>query len=330
MIGPMKKIRWFFPIFICALVTHAQTKSNNSLSLQDIQLSNAPAFSLLDISPASIQKPASTKAFTTSVLSNLGNGIPQNYALEVTPFWLRKHVDLTTAKYIGFTDDPKVPANKGYDIWNKIRYSQFSFAIANRDSSTNVGSLANHNVSLGARVTLVSVYKQSDLNNIRSKTSQWLNALQDAQGNGPNPRGGNAIEKATQSAADAVAQALKTVPIFSLDLAAASNMAFDSNSTTSNRLNRTGIWVDLNFAFPLNKSRSNYLNICGLGRYIYDRDSMNPKGQYINSNFWDYGFQVQLVIQNFSAAYEYIGRKVRWHYKTQIPSKSVGIIQYKG
>src|SRR4029077_4512415 len=101
-ITPFMKKTLFIPcLFIFflsgALCLQAQAQQDTTLKLQDISLSNAPAFSLLDISPSSIEHPAATKAFAVSVVNTFvrSNGIPQNYALELTPFWFIAHPRMT-------------------------------------------------------------------------------------------------------------------------------------------------------------------------------------------------------------------------------------------
>src|SRR5882672_8426679 len=152
---------------------HAQEKMDTSLKLQDIQLTNAPAFSLMDVSPSSIQSPASTKAFAASIANTLtqGTGLPQNYALEFTPFWFTPHQRFSNHKYFGVTADGKsIPTSQ-------IRFISLSFALINKDSATNVGKLANHNASLGVRATLIKIYSGATRKKISQTAVAWDTAL---------------------------------------------------------------------------------------------------------------------------------------------------------
>lgn len=67
----------------------------------DMRAPTSPAFALLDISPSSVERPQTPKALSVNLISALrgGDGLPRNYALEVAPFWLTSHPDLTFDGY---------------------------------------------------------------------------------------------------------------------------------------------------------------------------------------------------------------------------------------
>jgi hypothetical protein len=67
----------------------------NQLSISDLYTPNAPGFVLADVSPSSIDKPTTPRAFGISLLN-----LSQGGAMEVTPFWLTNHATLTFDKYI--------------------------------------------------------------------------------------------------------------------------------------------------------------------------------------------------------------------------------------
>lgn len=309
-------------------------KADSTLKLEDMELSNAPAFSLLDISPASIQKPGSTKALATSVVSNLNGGIPQNYALEVTPFWFFKHPSLTSAKYFGFKKDTINGKETVNNLaFSRAQYFSISLAVINKDTSMNFGTLGNHNISLGLRATLLKFYKKKDLIDINSKSEAWLNALSMAQpGTGPIPRTEEAInefQKKTQAAVDSVRESLKALPLFSLDGAFASNMTFENNSISSNRINRTGVWLNANLNANLSKAGTydNYFKLYVIGRYIKSKDSLDQQKKYISANLFDYGGRIEFQFYKLSFGYEYIERTSS--VKDFVSYRSVGLIQWK-
>lgn len=315
-----------------ALGGFAQAKKDNTLKLSDIQLSNAPAFNILDISPSSIQRPASTKAFTTNVLSNLTNGIPQNYAMEVTPFWFMKHPHLNTSGYMGINTPDTFTSGKvkyNQNIFNSLKFASVSAALVNKDSSTNAGRLANHNLGFGVQTTVLAVYRQTDLKNIYEKALRWKQAI-NTPGAGPSTGADlNTFEANTQPLIDSLKEALKAKPLFSIDFAGATNIAFDSNTIKSNRLNRTGLWLNFNLSLPLvANSNDNYFNLSGVTRYIFAKDSLNDNKQYIKTNYFDFGAKAEFSFRNLSLAYEYI-RRTSSAATVTASFRSVGLIQYK-
>jgi hypothetical protein len=67
----------------------------------DLRTPLAPAFALLGTTPTSIDRPQNPRALTLNLFSAFreGEGLPRNYALDVTPFWLRSHPTLTFDDY---------------------------------------------------------------------------------------------------------------------------------------------------------------------------------------------------------------------------------------
>jgi len=77
-------------------LAHAQ-----AVDIDDLRAPTSPAFVLLDITPASVERPENPKAFTVNLIKTFSraDGLPQNYALEVAPYWLTYHPNLTFAQY---------------------------------------------------------------------------------------------------------------------------------------------------------------------------------------------------------------------------------------
>ncbi|HXF48794.1 MAG TPA: hypothetical protein VNL73_05145 [Verrucomicrobiae bacterium] len=71
------------------------------VSLNDLRTPPSPAFVLLGVEPSSIERPNTPKAFAASLLSavNQSDFLPKNYALEIAPYWLYSHPNLTFDDY---------------------------------------------------------------------------------------------------------------------------------------------------------------------------------------------------------------------------------------
>jgi hypothetical protein len=60
-------------------------------SVDDLAVSGAPAFVLLGVEPATVQRPVTPRGLKASLLAlpgGGGDGVPRTFALEVTPYWL--------------------------------------------------------------------------------------------------------------------------------------------------------------------------------------------------------------------------------------------------
>ena len=84
----------------CGVATHAGAQSG-PVTIDDLTAPTSPAFVLLDVAPAAVERPENPKSFALNVLNRLvsSNGLPQDYAMEVAPYWLRFHPSLTFADY---------------------------------------------------------------------------------------------------------------------------------------------------------------------------------------------------------------------------------------
>ena len=58
-------------------------------SIDDLKAPASPAFVLLDVAPAKVERPQAVRPLVLSALTAAGNeGLPRNYALEFAPYWL--------------------------------------------------------------------------------------------------------------------------------------------------------------------------------------------------------------------------------------------------
>lgn len=72
------------------------------VELDALRTPTAPAFVILDITPTAVERPTTPRAFATSLLSATGGEagvIPENYAAEVSPYWLAPRRTLTFDQY---------------------------------------------------------------------------------------------------------------------------------------------------------------------------------------------------------------------------------------
>lgn len=79
----------------------APAATSAPIEIDDLRAPTSPSFALLDITPASVQRPESAKAFVLNLLSTVSRseGLPKSYALQVAPYWLMSHPTLTFGEY---------------------------------------------------------------------------------------------------------------------------------------------------------------------------------------------------------------------------------------
>ncbi len=147
----MKKINFILLILITFAIGHLISLDNQSVELKDLQIPSSPAFILLDIAPTSIERPTSVKALGTSVLNNINqnNGMPQNFAFEVTPYWFIKHKNMTARKFWG------INTNGSSEIFSALNQFNLSFAFVQKDLTDSLKLKNPSNIALGVRTTLI-------------------------------------------------------------------------------------------------------------------------------------------------------------------------------
>jgi hypothetical protein len=94
----MKALTAFALLCLYPVAAAAQT---GGVEIDDLAAPTSAAFVLLDVAPASVERPDNPKSFTLNLLNHLGasSGLPKDYAMEVAPYWLTFHPNLTFGAY---------------------------------------------------------------------------------------------------------------------------------------------------------------------------------------------------------------------------------------
>jgi hypothetical protein len=71
-------------------------------TVNDLKAPSSPAVTILGTSPTAIERPDTPQAVVFNLASSIADagGIPQNYAMQVAPYWLRSQPDLLFESYI--------------------------------------------------------------------------------------------------------------------------------------------------------------------------------------------------------------------------------------
>jgi hypothetical protein len=315
------KLKVVLALLFCSLFALGQ--QSDSISLKDLEIPTSPGFILLDKTPTTIERPGSGKALMLSVLNavNESNGLPQNYAVDFTPFWFFKHKDMTAYKFAGYNPD----ANKQMPFAN-LKKVAVSFAIVNTPDVATSKPLTS--VSIGMRTNIISIRTRADINDLRAANDSLVSRIKDKQDrlikyigdvtlSFTNPtlydqkvREFYAAEDAShQAEKNEIAAILKRKALFAIDGAAGYNSFYPGNTFADAQFGRMGAWITMSLSQALNKTSGdrNYFNIYALGRFLSDGTSLEA-GKYVTHNFIDAGGKAELEFRKLSVGYEYIYR----------------------
>jgi hypothetical protein len=288
-----------------------------SVSLKDIEMPASPGFVLLDQAPSCIERPASTKAFVFSILNSIveSEGLPENYAIEITPFWYFKHRNMSALKYAGIQENKQLP-------FSELKLVSLSAAYINLMDTITI--LPVNNISFGARTTLFKIRSETNSSSIKKANAGAVDQLRKideiiVKRIGPwdpvDPEGHKKKQAAlleflqdSLKITNNLAEALEVKPVFVIDFAVAYNLFFTNNDFSTKQFGRFGTWVTLNYAQKLNEENTNYLNLYAIGRYLKDEATRDESGEFIGKTFYDFGAKVELQFNKFSFGYEYIYR----------------------
>src|SRR5581483_12283226 len=72
------------------------------VSADDLKAPSTPAVAVLGTAPTTVERPDSPRALVFNLAASVSDagGVPQNYAAQVAPYWMRSHPDLLFHSYI--------------------------------------------------------------------------------------------------------------------------------------------------------------------------------------------------------------------------------------
>lgn len=297
-----------------------------TIDIFDLEIPNSPAFVLLDEAPETIQRPNSSRALGLSLLQDVvSDGILNDIAVEVTPFWFSKNRNRSALDFYGIYPDKK------QKMFSKLKMVTFSGAYVKSSDSVV-------NVSLGTRITLieikhkddvdeyykvfkgiqgtmldrihshnrydsllelkgiyVAVLSGTDLDTYRKKRTDWYHSEQ------------NSAEKARDGYAVKMQDVIKRKPLLAFNIAAAYNHRYYNNEFDSNDFGRFGVWGT--FVVSPSIEDKNFLSIYVFSRYLIDGDG--PPSVITSEdkfNAFDLGIKGELEFNKLAIGYEYVNR----------------------
>lgn len=324
-------------ISLSLLSTFFYANAQQEIDLNNLEMPSSPAFILLDVNPTSIERPTTTKAFSTSVLNsiNQNNGIPENYALEFAPYWFFKHKKINALNYWGIKKSIDENRSKGF---SQARFGNISFAtVKTSNLIDSIGTIQDlTNMSLGIRTTLIQVRSKNDLQKLIDLNQIHVERL--SQINNDITATPEELIKKMQNDevlsknADKIKEVLNRKPVFSVDLAAAGAWAFLANDYGSININRMGAWLTLNYSKSLNKKdvidKKNYINIYAIARVMQDNNTLDNNHNIVSSDVFDSGGKIEFELDRLSFSYEYLYRS-NISINSSDSFRSSGLVKYR-
>ena len=162
------RVLWALAALSCSFSgVFAQGKIDSKVSLDDLRTPASPAFVLLGVEPSGVERPQTPKALALSFISATGQKdlIPQNYAVEVAPYWLSSHPTLTFDEYYNA------------DVPHSMLQS-LSLSFATSRSVESLDSVSGGTaLGFGARTLLLPGRANSRLDTLRLQLTEKLDRL---------------------------------------------------------------------------------------------------------------------------------------------------------
>jgi len=276
---------------LCVLLPNLNLLSgeswNTSVDINDLRTPVAPAFVLLGIEPTSIDRPKTPKAFALSLLNARpqDNFLPQNYALEVAPYWLFSHVNLTFDDY--------------YNANIIQTFLQTAFLSVATSKMPNLDTLSvGTSVGLGLNAMLVQGKANPNLSTLRNQLLNIQNSILDTPDEDSTQI--NSLMNQAKNIALEIQKLDKKRIGFRIECAGASVIDFPEDDFESGKMTRYGFWF-----LPAYQLEKPFFDFIALGRFIHNeiRDS--------TENYVDFGGRIVWELTDFSLSGEFVNRLIK-------------------
>jgi hypothetical protein len=253
----------------------AAAQDADSLHLAPMRAPASPAFVILGIAPASVERPATPQAFALGLVAAEGGSglLPQNYAVEVAPYWMGPRRTLTWAQV-------ERPGLAG-----AIAQS-FTVSLATAASSGPQPSDSLTRVGIGFRVMPVAGQVSPEARQLATRLRQRLTArsarvVQQMRAEARDDTAGVAAIQAwlaADSAATAdlgsqLADAMRARVGLIVEVAGALSAGFAGNDYNAGAVDGRGAWATVTYAMP-----DQPLDLIAVGRWL-NRDPVGGPAQ---------------------------------------------------
>lgn len=313
-----------------------------AVTVDELSAPTTPAFVLLGVSPASVERPESGKAFIFNAINQLSSsdGLPRHYSLELTPFWIRSNRSLSFAEYqrptlwhgigqslrISVATAPIPGATKGADPLGTKLAIGFNTKVRNgRPNPTMNRSLEALYAKNKALLVLDrELEKLEEALEAREAGSAIFSLERDIT----RKRAEIANQEAEITTATLLIQTLDAQRVgFFLTIAAGQAWDFAADDTTNAIANRRGVWITPAYRkFRCEEGCEASFDLIGVGRYLKDPDT---------DGMFDYGGRlVWRPTKQFNSSFELIRRMApatsgASGESTEDSNRAAGLLEYR-
>lgn len=272
-------------LLLAALVSNmallfAQSKEI-SAELNKLELSNAPSVMLLGLASSDLETPKSKKAFMSSIVNSFSenDGLPNAYAVELTPTHLFPLTEMDALKYAGIKSIKKPDDSYEYknNIFSEAKNVSVSFAFL-RNYKIEGLETENPSVSFSLRTTVFKIRNKKNTEAIIVSNNNISRALTDIQREFEQSQKFKDIvtsdisssekeEKLAKAQDEFVTDYYKTEtenykkyldekPAFQLDVASAYSTFFLDNQFKNNQFGKLGFWMTMSSGINLERTKT--------------------------------------------------------------------------
>lgn len=252
-----------------------------------LRTTDSPAFVILGVSPTEIQRPTTPRGFIAALggfVTESGFAVPKDLALEISPYWLLPHHDLSITDY------------RADHLARPLRTLSFSIGTTQtkRTESNATGTMVEHidsDIGVGFRTMvfqagpLDACTSAANAAGLALAQSMVLSAREQAQLAVAGPIGSTqynaAFKKLVQAKVDAQFRTDECVALvastagFSVDLAGAIDVRAADSKLTRAAASIAGysLWTDLSYDIPK-------LSLAGMARITSRKDEMDDHARF--------------------------------------------------
>jgi len=275
--------------------------------VEDLASAGAPAFVLLGLSPANIERPRSARKLAIALATKTVNET-RDYAIEFNPYWLLSQQNVTLGD---LSSTPGVLCSL---------LNSFSISMASKDNSTTPG-LSGSTLGLGFRARVVEAGPNSRMAEAVEQFRQTYQAVYFPDNEDPtklaDEEGPSAFQQAqVRAKALAIQDLAGRRQGFSLDLAGGVTTELPTNDFDQSFTHQEGLWLVPAYTFEQT------MDALGVIRGL--RDEQNS-----NRNAVDWGLRLGVSTPDFSLSSEYVRRQLFDPTAPTAIYRLVGIVEYR-
>ena len=303
----------------------------------------SPAYVLLGVEPTSVERPNTPSALAVSILNNTNNlsGLPKDYALEMAPFWLFGHPDLTWQKDTTRNVEESIMrtitlsaataefGDSGESVTSAsvaLRMSIVSGQMT-RQSQKNLekavmllgeqGTLFHERLQRAMRENNWDVRKKERMDSAKSEQEKaqiakdfveledkWADSIRQSQ----------EYQDAIQSQKDRIEKMVVVREGWSLETALGVVWDFPGAIADSGKFHRLGFWITPSY-------QAGDLSVVGVLRYLHDQDSL--------SDIYDIGARIIFTGTLYALSIETVHRTSRPDNGNPDQFRLAGVFNYK-